>query len=184
MITGAFFNHICWICPQNRRIYRFFANVIIIFSAATLHAVGFKAENPGLWGRAPVLFSFEGFFLIPQVKYSVMLLQSQIFRKFFLCYEVYEKYGYLVVITLFSPARHWTTVARAEDKLNRPSGICFSDDPTSVIHGISSKPAQLSLVHPKAPYISLNVVILSSSSLMLNPSPLTIWPRSVMLLIY
>jgi len=58
MITEVFFNHICWICPQNRRIYRFFANGIIIFSAATLHAVGFKAENPGLWGRAPVLFSF------------------------------------------------------------------------------------------------------------------------------
>ena len=58
MITEVFFNHICWTCPQNRRIYRFFANGIIIFFAATLHAVGFKAENPGLWGRAPVLFSF------------------------------------------------------------------------------------------------------------------------------
>ncbi len=62
MITGAFFNHICWICPQNRRIYRFFANGIIVFSTATLHVVGFKAENPRVWGRAPVLFSFYRFF--------------------------------------------------------------------------------------------------------------------------
>ena len=62
MITEGFFNHICGVCPQIHRIYRFFANGIIIFSTATLHAVGFKAENPRVWGRAPVLFSFYRFF--------------------------------------------------------------------------------------------------------------------------
>jgi len=77
MITEIFFNHIQCICPQTNRIYRFIANGIIIFSTATPHAVGLKAENPGAWGRAPVLFSFYRFFLIPQVKYSVMLLQSR-----------------------------------------------------------------------------------------------------------
>ena len=71
MITETFFNHIQWVCPQTNRIYRFIANGIIIFSTATLYAVGLKAENPGAWGRAPVLFG------LPQVKYSVMLLQSQ-----------------------------------------------------------------------------------------------------------
>jgi len=78
MITETFFNHIQWVCPQTNRIYRFIANGIIIFSTATLYAVGLKAENPGAWGRAPVLFSFYRFFLILQVKYSVMLLQSQL----------------------------------------------------------------------------------------------------------
>ena len=62
MITETFFNHIQWVCPQSNRIYRFIANGIIIFFTATLHAVGLKAENPGVWGRAPVLFSFYRFF--------------------------------------------------------------------------------------------------------------------------
>ena len=62
MITEGFFNHIYGVCPQIHRIYRFFANGIIIFSTATPHAVGFKAENPRVWGRAPVLFSFYRFF--------------------------------------------------------------------------------------------------------------------------
>jgi hypothetical protein len=39
-----------------------YANGIIIFSTLTLHAVDFKAENPGVWGKAPVLFSFYHFF--------------------------------------------------------------------------------------------------------------------------
>jgi len=62
MITEVFFNHICRVCPQTRRIYRFFANGIIIFSTATLYAVGFKAENPDAWGGTPALFSFYRFF--------------------------------------------------------------------------------------------------------------------------
>jgi hypothetical protein len=62
MITEAFFNHICRVCLQTRRIYRFFANGIIIFSTATLYAVGFKAENPDSWGGTPALFSFYRFF--------------------------------------------------------------------------------------------------------------------------
>jgi len=60
-----------------------YANGIIIFSTATLHAVDFKAENPGVWDKAPVLFSFYRSFLTPQVKYSVMLPQSQDFCKFY-----------------------------------------------------------------------------------------------------
>jgi hypothetical protein len=63
--------------PKSTGFIVFFANGIIIFSTATLHAVGFKAENPRVWCRATVLFSFYRSFLIPQMKYSVKLLQSR-----------------------------------------------------------------------------------------------------------
>jgi len=101
MITEGFFNHICGVCPQIHRIYRFFANGIIIFSTATLHAVGLKSENPRVWGRASVLFG------LPQMKYSVMLLQSQ----FFLFVWTLEKLLFGTVFEVFDLSESFENVS-------------------------------------------------------------------------
>jgi len=75
MITEAFFNHICRVCPQTRSIYRFFANGIIIFSTATLFMpLASKRKIPIPGAELQLYLVFTVFFLIPQVKYSVMLL--------------------------------------------------------------------------------------------------------------
>ena len=36
MITEVFFNHICRICPQTRRIYRFMPTAYVLYNAAVV----------------------------------------------------------------------------------------------------------------------------------------------------
>ena len=83
MITKGFFNHICGICPQIHRIYRFFCqrhNHFFYSNSSCRWRQSGKSTGSGAEPQFYLVFIV--FFLIPQMKYSVMLLQSRFLSYF------------------------------------------------------------------------------------------------------